>query len=70
MVMICSALWWLISSIMAAKVVDFPWLEGPVIKTNPWLTLVNSCKIGGRFNSSIVGIFEGTSLKAQEIIPF
>ncbi len=69
MVIIWSARVWFISSSMAAKVVDLPWLEGPVINTNPWLALVNSCTIEGRFNSSIRGILLGTKRRAQEIFP-
>ncbi len=69
MVMIWSVLVWFISSIMAARVVDFPWLEGPVTRTNPWLAPANSCRMKGRFSSSIVLIFVGISRRATEISP-
>ncbi len=63
MVIIWSLLVLLASSIIAARVVDFPHPVGPVTRTIP-LGSVASCRItGGSPSSSQVRILSGISLK-------
>ena len=58
-VMMCSSRVALISSIIAASVVDLPEPVGPVTSTKPRGLRVNSCTIGGRPSSSIEVELEG-----------
>ena len=59
----------LIFPTIAARVVDFPDPVGPVTNTNPLCASTISYMIGGKFNSSIVGIFVTIRLKTAAI-PF
>jgi len=65
-VIMCSDLVLLIFSIIDAIVVDFPCPAGPTIITRPCFRLQTVLSIGGRCNSSIVGIFIEICLKATE----
>ena len=59
MVMMCWLRVWLISSIMAASVVDLPEPVGPVMITKPRALLANSCRTLGRPRSSSLGVSTG-----------
>ena len=64
MVMMCSRRVLLISSIMAARVVDLPEPVGPVTMTNPRGLRVNSWSTRGSPRSSSRGILTGMRRKA------
>ncbi len=68
-VMMCSSRVRLISSIIAASVVDLPEPVGPVTSTKPRGLRANSCTIGGRPRSSIEVSPNGIRRNAAPIAP-
>ena len=64
-VMMCSSRVSLISSIMAASVVDLPEPVGPVTMTKPRGLRVSSCSAGGRPSSSRVLICDGDEAEGR-----
>ncbi len=67
--MMCSSRVWLISSIIAASVVDLPEPVGPVTSTMPRGLEVKSCVTGGRPSCSIERISAGIRRNAAPIDP-